>query len=384
MKIFYISDINLKEKGVLKNHVFEIVRNFKKLGNDVILFLPNQKRSKEDIKIINVLALKKNVLRGISYNFFLFFYLIYYIFIYKPDVIYTRQNMSTFIPAVLSKIFSITYVTEVNGTFEEELKILKKNKLLIFLSNCVEQICYRFANKIITASPSLCIYIKQKYKIKDDKILSIENGANIDLFKPLNKDKLRERLHFNKNYKYIGYSGGLKDWQGIDFIINSIPIVLKKLPNYRLIILGEGPERDNLINITEKLKIKDKIIFIDSVEYKKVPEYINLFDVCICYLTKLKEGKYGTPFKVYEYLACGKPVILSEIEGISELFKDKVVLAKPENSEDLADKIISLIKNRKLREKLGREGREFIVNNHSWENITKRTLEVIETAINSK
>jgi glycosyltransferase involved in cell wall biosynthesis len=384
MKILYICDIDLKEEGAAKVHIFEIIKNLKKYGEEVTLFAPNFKKrikNKQESFIHFLPFINKLGFQALSYNLILFFNLIYWILFKKIQAIYIRQSGTLIAPALISKIFSIPLISEINGTIEKQLLFENYPKIFIILNNIVEKISYSVAQRIITPSIELKNYISLKYHIKKKKIIFLENGVNTEFFNKKNKMEVREKLRLNQNTFYLGYSGGLQKWQGVDYIIKALPFVLEKIPNCKLLIIGDGPEREQLEKLSEQLKLKEKILFRGYTPHKEIPLYINSFDISICYLTKLNEGSYGTPFKVYEYLSCGSPTIISDIKGISILFKPSVIIAKPENSTDLAEKIIKLLKNQELRKSLSIQGREFILNGHSWYEVAKKTQEIIEEAL---
>lgn len=383
MKAVYVTDIDLADKGAPPIHVREIIENLSRLNNEVLLIAPNGKL-KTFVKSISIPSSNLKFLRSIFFNFILIFVLLFLIFKNRLNIIYTRQSGFLVVPALLSKLFNIPYVTELNGTIEEEMIANKNPKWMVKIATTVEKFCYKNAKKIIATSPVLMKYIIKKYGVKEDKVISLENGVNTTLFFPKNKLKCRRKLKLQKNVFCIGYTGGLQHWQGLDYIIRAIKIVKSKSYKIKFLIVGEGSEKNKLNNLIKKLRLEKEIFLLNSISHSEVPDYINSFDISVCYLTRFKEGKYGSPFKVYEYLSCGKPVILSDIKGVSELFKDKVILAKPENSKDLAKKILYLIKNKNLAKKMGREGRKFVLNGHSWKSVAERTLKVIKGVINSK
>jgi glycosyltransferase involved in cell wall biosynthesis len=288
------------------------------------------------------------------------------------------------VPALLSRLFSVCYITEINGTIEEEMIIDKSRKFMVKIAVSIENFCYLVAKKIITTNEGLKDYLIKKYNISPLKIEIIGMGVDTNRFLPGNKSFLRKKLNFLSNSYYLGYIGGLQQWQGLNYLVKSMKIIIKKIPNCKLLIVGDGPEKENLINLTKRLKLEDDIYFINSVKHELLSDYINMIDVCVCYLDKFKEGRYGPPTKVYEYMACEKPVILSNIKGMKELFGNHVIYVKPEEETDLAEKIIYLLKRPKLRETLSKKGRSFVLNGYSWGDVVKKTLNVFKQVIKEK
>lgn len=382
MSILYITDIDFSSRDAPPIHVKEIINHLAEDKNE--MFLIGQKKGKIEVKAkTRYFNLPKIPIFGnIFFNIKLLIRLPFYIMKDKIQVIYTRQSGTLISPAIISRLFLIPYITELNGNIEEEMKLEKRPKIFIKLARMVEKICYKNAKKVIVVSKELRNYILQKFHLPKKKVVNLENGVNINLFKHKNKLSCRKQLKLNLNNLYGGYVGGLQNWQGISYIISSTKEVIKRFPNYKLIVVGDGPEKKNLINLTKSLKLESNIFFKGVINHDKVPLYINSFDLSFCYLTKIKEGKYGTPFKVYEYLSCESPTIMSDIKGITKLFKKNVIVAKSEDSKDLANQIIKILNDKQLMKNLAKNGREFILQSHSWKNVAERTQKVIEDAIN--
>jgi glycosyltransferase involved in cell wall biosynthesis len=129
--------------------------------------------------------------------------------------------------------------------------------------------------------------------------------------------------------------------------------------------------------------VSDEFIFTGIVPYEEVSKYISASDICVVPKRQLKSGY--SPLKLYEYMACGKPVVASRVEGFTILEQNNAgILVEPENPENIANVIIKLLNDEKLREELGRNGREYVVKNHSWESVAKIVAEVCEDAVRNK
>jgi glycosyltransferase involved in cell wall biosynthesis len=128
----------------------------------------------------------------------------------------------------------------------------------------------------------------------------------------------------------------------------------------------------------EKLWINNMFIFTGSVPYEKVPLYINASDICVAPFRIKRNMKIGlSPLKVFEYLACEKPIVSSEILNLEFIEQQNLgILVKPEDPDELAKAIIKLLKDDKLREEMGKNGRKYVVKNHSWEAIGRKTAEI--------
>lgn len=376
-------DALLDGKDAQTTHVIELLRNLKR-KNKVICFAPKPKNAGYDFQEITYIpALNKPVFLSISYQLALFFYLIYYCIKARPDAIYTRQSGVSFSPLIISKLFRIPYFVEVNGLILEEMRIANISKWKVDIAKLSEKLNYKHAKKIVAVTQALKEVIKKIYNIPAEKIVVIENGANTDLFKSINPKNVRNELKLNQNSYYIGFIGGLVQWQGLEYLIQSAPLILKEFQNTKFLIVGDGQMKEELMELVAKTNVSDNFVFTGAVPYEEVPKYINVSDVCVAPFVRARNEKIGlSPLKIYEYAACEKTIVASRMPNL-EFIEDQNtgILVEPENPEELAKAIIKLQKNEKLREEMGKNGREYVVKNHSWETVARRVAVVCESAI---
>ena len=383
MKIDMLYDIQLKGKDVPDagiTHTTELFENFKKIGNEVVLFVPKSK----DITIykqpdtVYLPMLDVPLLHGVSYQLILFFYyLLHQIRHKKSDIIYSRISLLTISPLILSKLFKISYIVEINGLGIDEMKLSNTSKLLIQLFKLNEKLNYKHAKKIVAVTQGIKEGIKELYNIPYGKIVVIENGANTDLFKPINKEEVKCGL--DESYNYVGFYGGFAPWHGLEDLVKSAPLILKEVKNTKFILVGDGPMKGQSIQMVNDLNLTDNFIFINRVPYDEVPKYVNAFDVCV--ILK-KKDIIGSPLKLWEYMACGKPVIATNTQDFKALEEYNAgVLVDPEKPEEVADAIITLLENKELREEMGKNGRKYVVKNRSWEAVARELEKVMKEAV---
>ena len=346
--------------------------------SDTYLFAPYSKRVVKDKNIIFIFIPKLKYFKRLFYHILLFFYLLYYCLKLTPDVIYIRYSIFSFIPVLISKIFRIPCVIEINGLLIDEQRVVGCSKLITMITKLSEKFCYKHAKKIVAVTRGIKREIIRMYNIPDEKVVVIENGANTDLFKPIDQKEAKKELKL-QDTNYVCFVGSLVPWQGVEYLIQAAPLILKH-SDTKFLIVGDGIMKRKLIELTYKIGVADKFIFTGQVPYEDVPKYINASDVCVVYKIPLKSGY--SPLKLYEYMACGKPVVASKVEGFEILEQNKAgILVEPENPEELAKVIIKLLKDEKLRKKMGKNGRKYVVKNHSWKAVAKRVVEVCKSVV---
>ena len=386
MKVDMLYNLQLEGHGAGTTHTMELFENLKKVGNEVNLFVPKPKDAapykRANISYLPILNIP--LLRGVSYQLILFFYyLLYQTKHTKPDFIYSRISLFTISPLILSKLLKIPYVVEINGLGIDELKLSNASKLAIQLYKINEKLNYTHAEKIVAITQGIKKGIMELYNIPGEKIVVIGNGANTGLFRPEDITGARKELNFDQDANYVCFIGGLYPWQGVEYLIQSAPLILKESPNTKFLIVGEGQMKEKLIELVKEIDVSDKFIFTGAVPYEEVPKYINASDVCVAPFIKERNIRIGlSPLKIYEYLACEKSVISSRIPNLEFIEQQNAgILVEPKNPHELAKAIIKLLKDEKIREEKGRNGRECIVKNHSWEAVATRVAEVCESAV---
>lgn len=379
MNIFFICDIAMDNRDAQNIHIMELFNNLSKVA-EINLFTPKPKKTyknnESNIKYIYRLSIPP--LGMISYQISLFFNLYYYCKKIKVDAFYVRQSEFSFMPLIISKYFRIPYFVEINGLITDEMKMFGKSKLSIALTKISENLGYEHARKIIAVTPGVKKGIIELFDVPDEKIIVIENGANIELFQPINQEIAKKELNLEKDINYVCFVGNLAPWQGVEYLIQAVPHIIKACPDARFLIVGDGIMKNEWMQLAHKLGVNNKLIFTGSVPYKQVPLYINSSDLCVAPFIKKRNMKIGlSPLKIYEYLACGKTIVSSQIPNLEFIEQQNIgILVQPENPEELAKAIINLMKDEALRKKMGKNGREFVIKNNSWEAIGRKIAEI--------
>lgn len=366
MKVLYISFPDLNGSTGSCTHVREILRNLS-INNSITVVSP----TKYPPNFGNNITFKRcrfidiEFLRAFTFSINAFFICSFYLLRNKCDLIYERDHAFG-TGCNLTLFFNIPVIMEVNGISNETGRFPKPIAKII---NSVLHNRYSIATHIITVTPKLKEFLQLNYNLPLDKVSVVENGANIDLFKPMGKENALKELNLDSAFKYVCFVGHLAPWQGIEYLIKSSPFVLSKCPNTKFIIVGDGPKLDELKKLVNTLNISSNYIFTGYVNYEKVPVYINASNICVAPFVIERNDKIGlSALKIYEYLACSKPVVASKIRGIEELLSTSNggISVAPEDADDLGKTIVRLLQDDTMCEKMGTNGYKFIRNNHSW------------------
>ncbi len=201
-----------------------------------------------------------------------------------------------------------------------------------------------------------------------ENIEIVPNGVDTSTFKPGIKSDVRSRYKIGEDEMLVITISRLAEKNGIEYLIKAAKIVLKKHPNVKFLIVGEGDLRDRLIRLVSELGIKDSVIFTGSVAHEEIPKYLAASDIFV--RPSITEG-FGIAF--VEAMSCGLPVIGTKwIEELG-VFTDgeEGLQVKPADAIDLSKKISLLIENGKRNIKMGEDGRKKAIKKFDWDVIVK-------------
>lgn len=169
--------------------------------------------------------------------------------------------------------------------------------------------------------------------------------------------------------------------KGHDLVLRALPRIMKIHPDVIYLIVGKGDDRSRLEKLADELGIKDKVAFCGFVPDRELPDYYRLCDVYVMpnreifHSTDSIEG-FGISF--VEASSCEKPVIGGRSGGAVEAVEDGVSgwLVDPDNTDELADKVIEILSDEQLRTRIGRQGRQRVLEKMTWEGRAIKLMEL--------
>lgn len=304
MKIVYIAETSLTNNSAYTHHVVKMCDAFSQLNQEVLLYIPQvQKNLKyEDIeKKYLLLSSKKFTIKSlINFKLTNFFLKIFFLLqvlknIYKdkPTIILTRS----FLSSVILSLFKIKHILEIHSEFQSLTKFLMIN--LNFINSS-------YIKKKILISESL----NKIFKFNTSEYIVLHDGVDIKNFTSFNG---------NSNIKKVSYVGSFYKGRGIDLILH----LAKKFPMLMFELYGKA-------NNNFKTDLKNVKIY-DYVNYCNVPNILRNSDLLLMPYSKkvsvrsktLNTANYCSPLKMFDYLAAGRIIVSSKLEGICEVLKHK-------------------------------------------------------------
>jgi glycosyltransferase involved in cell wall biosynthesis len=271
---------------------------------------------------------------------------------------------------VLARIKKAKHVFNVADLWPEsavELGALK-NRAFIWISNLIASTIYKLSDLITTTTKGQLESLLAR-GIASQKLLCIPNGVDTTFFRILDTPNgFRKSCGFENKF-LVFYGGTIGLAQGLSTLIEAAKI-LNRHDDILFLLVGQGAERERLLTLTKMYGLRN-VTFLEAQPREMMPEIVNAIDVGIISLRSLSVFRGVLPSKMFEYMACGKPLIASAEGNVAEVLKNGGcgLAVKPESPDQLANAILKLYGDRVLGRALGAKGRDYVVTFHSRDDI---------------
>jgi glycosyltransferase involved in cell wall biosynthesis len=400
MKIAYIRTLFFfgGKVGGSVSHISGFTKGINNLGHN-LFFISSDKLAEINEKKNPIFVIKpwkkiKNIPYGeLFYNFQFISPATKILQKQKPDIIYQRHSACSICGALLAKKLKLPFVLEFNSP--EGWKLLNwsmnKNWLIKNLAKTfaklvtnLENYSIKRANLVIVVSkPLKTLLISRGFNSK--KILVNPNGVDlkeIDKIKPDNQYIKKGKV----NFCFLGTFG---PWHGVLELIKSIKKTAEKEPNIHFILIGDGPLKKSCEKIVKKDKITKFVTFTGALEHKNAISVLKSCDILVSpHVPNPDESQFfGSPTKLFEYMAVKKLIVASDLEQIGEILKKykAAIFVKPGNIENLSKGLIQAVRSKKsVKEKLAKNARTAVEKEFTWDFNAKRAINLMRKIKNDK
>ena len=241
-----------------------------------------------------------------------------------------------------------------------------------------------YSDHIITVDNRLKKYIISNFKYPEKKISVIYNAVDTTKFEPVSKydqNKIKNILGYHKEDFIILTPRRLVKKNGVIYAIKAMNNIDNI--NIKLIIAGNGPEESTIL----KESIKDpRINMVGSIPHNKIDLYYKAADIILIPSITTHNIQEATSLSMLEGMSCGKVVLGSNIGGIKEIIKNTKtgVLIEEKDSKNISYNIKTLFENTKLRNNISKNSREYILDNHSYLEHSKKILNIYNEILGGK
>jgi glycosyltransferase involved in cell wall biosynthesis len=301
---------------------------------------------------------------------------------FSPDAIYQRHTAFNCCGAVLSRVLRVPLVLEFNSSEVWKGRHWGGLRMTRWAAG-VERINLRAANRVIVVSE-----VQRDELVRGgvpaSKVVVNPNAVDPRVFRPeAGGADVRRRLGLGSEV-VIGFSGTFGEWHGIPTLAAALPLVLDARPHARWLLIGDGPLRGIIENVVKSHGLDERVQRVGMVRHAEMPAYLAACDILVSPHGRQADGGefFGSPTKLFEYMASGRPIVASAVGQIAEVLADdgSALLVAPNDAEALAAAVIRLIDDACLRARLGQAARLAAEQHHTWRQNAERVLDCLGAA----
>jgi glycosyltransferase involved in cell wall biosynthesis/ubiquinone/menaquinone biosynthesis C-methylase UbiE len=312
----------------------------------------------------------------------------------RPSYIYERLCLGNYVAALLSRELQIPYIIEYNGS---EISMQRSfDKTAPFYTDVylkAEELAFRQAALISVISEHVRNDLLSR-GVDARKILVNPNGADLDSYAPADaeaKRQLRAELGFTDRDRVIGFTGTFGGWHGIDVLAAAIPRICAADPLAQFLIIGDGTHKPQLDAEVERHGVGARVRRVGRVPQAHGARLLQACDIYVSpHNTHMVDGKFfGSPTKIFEYMAMGGGVVASDLEQIGEVLSpalrvgdlsrsdltvsdQRSVLCTPGDVDEFVNGVVGLVRRPDLCVALGRNSRQAVAGHYSWHRHVER------------
>ena len=256
--------------------------------------------------------------------------------------------------------YDIPVIIKIDDAIYEKSKGLKSIQRRI--EKMINSKTLRKASRILVSNENTRNLVSKYYKISIDKISIIPNGVDTGNF-----------YSGKESSNQIIFSGVMYYHRGIDVLLESASNVIQKIPDVQFVLLGSGPEMEKLVEFTKKYNLTKNVKFLGWVDRKQIPEYLAKSAIGIGPLRVTDVTTDALPIKVLEYMASYLPILAKRGTLSSDILIEGENGFFVKDANELAEKIIYLLQNQNVRNKMGQKSRK-IVEKYDWKIIAQSVI----------
>ncbi|QDT06273.1 Alpha-D-kanosaminyltransferase [Rubripirellula lacrimiformis] len=300
---------------------------------------------------------------------------------FQPDFIYDRYNSFSSAAVDVGRGMGVPVCLEVNApvalerTMQSEKRRLRMDQLAIRYER---SICCA-ADRVVAVSTPLKQFLVDERGVPADRILVLPNGADPDKFHPKCCGAEVRRSLGLVDKTVIGFLGILRNWHGIDLLIDAFGQLAKTDSSIHLLIIGDGPIQHDLEAIVADKHLENRVTFTGRVVHAAIQSHLAAMDITASPMATF----YASPMKILESMAMGIPTVAANTANIRDVIEDGIdgVLFAPNDAGSLAKAIASLINQPELTAKIKHYARRKIETDRNWVSIAGEVIDSLKKVV---
>jgi glycosyltransferase involved in cell wall biosynthesis len=241
---------------------------------------------------------------------------------HRPDLIYERLSLHGTAGPVIAEALGAPYMLEVNAPLAQE-HTTYRGAWLGELASAGERWTLARADAVLAVSEALRDHLAAR-GVRPERIHVVPNGVDGTRFRPGPREEDLARALGIHDAPLLGFVGSLRPWHGVELLPDILEGVRKQHGDVRMLVVGDGEMRSRTEMAFEERGLADAAVFTGAVPHDDVPKLIRCLDVGLAPYPEPEHTFYFSPLKLFEYMACGVPVVAARIGQIADVVEDGV------------------------------------------------------------
>ncbi len=296
---------------------------------------------------------------------------------FRPSVVYHRHGVFSLAGLALARRLGVPLVLEVNAS---EVWAREAWSRLYFggLARRMERVAFEQADRLVLISEELIPTVESLGGDRARMVVN-PNGVDVERFAPESRgEDVRRRLGFGRDDLVCGFVATFHRWHGVVFLAEQLSALLNADARLRFMLVGDGDLRPEVENMVRSAGISDRVRFTGLVAPAEVPAHLAACDILLSPHLPFEDGTpfFGSPTKLFEYLAAGRPVVASRLGQIGRVVEDGTtgLLFEPGDAAAFRSAVLRLAADAELRTRMGRDARTTAERRYTWEANVRRAL----------
>ena len=359
--------------GGVENNAYYLSLELLKRGHDVTVICANEPDAK-DLTNVNGIRVQRLKYIGKIANTNITLRLPFALRKTEFDLVHTHlptpwsADWSTMVARRKKKPVVLTYHNDITGSG------MARYIARLYNATSLNYIL-KHVDRIIITQPGY-LHSSPYLKRVEHKIVIIPNGVDVEKFKPPN-----DANHASNVLFFLSILDEFHRYKGLDILLKALTIVKKDIPDIKLIVGGEGELRGEYQQMATSLGLNGTVEFHGFIPDDRLVEYYTTSNAFV--LPSISSTQEGFGLVLLEALACGTPVISTDIVGVAADVKasNAGIIVSPNDPEALAEAILTLLRDAALASKMGESGRRLVEAKYTWERVAAMTEEVYEALL---
>jgi glycosyltransferase involved in cell wall biosynthesis len=297
----------------------------------------------------------------------------------KPTFIYERYSLFMFATVWYAKKHNIPMILEVNDS-----ALVERVRHLLFkkLACKIEQWIFKNVTGLVFISGYFQTLAQTNHPNIAPSVIS-PNAADTDVFNPNNYNSAEAKDSYGLAGKTVcGFAGAFHHWHGIDWFVEEVITELKNHPTLVLFLVGDGPRHQYIAELAKAHNLTQQIVMPGRLEHHEIPHAIAAMDFGII----PDSNDYGSPMKLFEFMAMGKGMIVPDFTPITEVVKNhsNSWLFQRKNKQDCIKRFFEVALNQEQLKEIGNNAIEYIETKRQWRHNVEQIIKLVENASSEK